>query len=471
MSANISVIMTTHNGRKDVCRKAIQSVLDQTYQDWELIVIDDSSQDGTSEMVKEFNDLRIIYKHRDTNFGTDTKPKNEGILLSKGKYIAFLDSDNTYRPDHLIALLTELENEPTLSGVYGDRFIYRDGKPTGLGVTSQYDSAMILVRNYIDTSDVLLRREVLFDLGGFDERFKKYIDWNLWVRMSKDNRKFKRIPTILTDYNINSDSKSLRAEDTKNNMPAWNAVDCEVRLDYLGKKEPIKVAVFSLTHDRLEYTKECFDSLYDTACYPFDHFIVDNGSKDGTCEYLTKLDNPNGMVRLKLNAANMGISIASNQALDMIKDDDYDVIMKVDNDAFFKNQGWLAKMVEIHKAFPRFALSCYIEGLRDNPGGAPRIDYMVVKDELLGYTNHLGGICHFVDARAYDNFRWEEDSFLHGVQDMEFSQYLNKEGWFMAYMESWFVEHRDGTVGQHEKYPEYFKRREIEKATKYEKDR
>jgi glycosyltransferase involved in cell wall biosynthesis len=466
----ISVITSTYNRSKDLL-KAIESVQHQTFTDWEMIIVDDCSPDDTEKVVKEVNDPRIKYIKLEKNFGNDTHPKNVGILASEGPYVAFLDDDNTYRPDHLLALLTELENNVSISGVYGDRFIYKDGKPGGLGVTSEYDSSMLLVRNYIDTSDVLIRREVLFDLGGFDERFKKYIDWNLWVRISKANYKMKRIPTILTDYNINSDSKSLRVEDTKNNMPAWNAVDCEVRLDYLGKKEPIKVAIFSITYDRLDYTKECFDSLYKTAGYDFDHIIVDNGSKDGTVEYLQELENPNGFTSCVFNEENKGISIASNQALDLLKGRGYDIIMKVDNDAFFKNQGWLAKMVEIHSSFPRFALSCYVEGLRDNPGGAARIDYMVVRDELIGYTVHLGGICHFVDARAYDNFRWEEDSFLHGVQDMELSQYLNKEGWFMGYMESWFVEHRDGTVGQHEKYPDYFKRREIEKATRYEKDR
>jgi hypothetical protein len=168
------------------------------------------------------------------------------------------------------------------------------------------------------------------------------------------------------------------------------------------------------------------------------------------------------------NKQNVGISIASNQALDVIKNHNVNCIMKSDNDALYKNQGWLAKMVEVYKAFPKFALSLYVEGLRDNPGGAPRADYLTIKDELIGYTKHLGGICHFVDAKAYDGFRWEEDSFLHGVQDMEFSQWLDRHGWLMGYMEGWFVEHREGTVKQHERYKEYFERRRIEKTTRYE---
>jgi glycosyltransferase involved in cell wall biosynthesis len=171
---------------------------------------------------------------------------------------------------------------------------------------------------------------------------------------------------------------------------------------------------------------------------------------------------------LVVNNENKGISIASNQALNVIKDYKVDCILKSDNDAFYKNQGWLAKMIDIYKAFPRFALSLYVEGLRDNPGGAMRIDYLTIRNELIGYTNHLGGICHFVEARAYDNFRWEEDSFLHGVQDMEFSQYLDRHHWYMGYLENWYVSHGiNGTDGQKKQFPEYFKRRVYEKTNKY----
>ena len=459
--------MTTYN-RANRVKRAIESVINQTFEDWELIIVDDCSPDDTRDVVSRFDDPRITYIRQEKNFGNDTHPKNVGILASKSPLIAFLDDDNVYRPDHLQILFNTLENEEELDGVYGDRFIYLDDKPDRLGVHSDFNPMYLMVKNYIDTSDVLLRREVLFDLGGFDERYKKFIDWNLWVRAAKANKKLKRVPLVITDYHIYDDAKSNRKEDTKNNIPAWDPINCEVRLDYLGKKSEPKVAVFSLTYDRLDYTKECFESLYKTAEYPFDHFILDNGSKDGTPEYLSKLGSPQGKVITILSPDNKGISKGSNMLLDEIKKEgDYQIIMKVDNDAYFKNQGWLSTMVKVYESFPRFALSCYVEGLRDNPGGVPRVDYMTIQDELIGYTKHLGGICHFVDAKAYDEFRWDEDSFLHGIQDVEFSQYLDKEGYYQGYLENWSVEHKDGTEGQHKKYKGYFDRRKLEKVTKY----
>lgn len=470
--SKISVITTTHN-RPEKLKEAMESVRNQSFTDWQMVVIDDHSTEDPKDIVDSFKDERIKYIRLESNFGNDTHPKNIGILASTSPYIAFLDDDCTYRPDHLQILINEMEKDPNLDGVYGDRYVHSKDF-NGLGVASDYEPMLLLVRNYIDTSDVLIKRECIFDMGGFDERYKKYIDWNMWVRMAKANKKLKRVKSVITDYYLGEDSKSRRVEDTKDNRPAWDPIDCEVRLDYLGKKEPFKVAIFSLTHDRLEYSKKCFESLYATAGYEFSHFIVDNGSEDDTREWLMTQWKEHGFcnsVIFLLNDTNVGISKASNQALDAIGTG-FDIIMKVDNDALFKNQGWLETMIKVYKSFPRYALSCYIEGLKDNPGGAARVDYMTIKDELIGYTKHLGGICHFVDAKAYKNFRWDEDSFLHGIQDMEFSQYLDRDGWYQGYLENWYCEHTEGTVGQHKRFPDYFKRRdEIEKVTKYEADK
>jgi len=89
---------------------------------------------------------------------------------------------------------------------------------------------------------------------------------------------------------------------------------------------------------------------------------------------------------------------------------------------------------------------------------------------LIGVTRHLGGICHFVDAKVYKTFRWNEDSTLHGIQDLELSRYLVSMGYGMGYLENYFCEHKDGTGGQEIKYKEYFERRKIEKTTKYDRN-
>lgn len=465
----ISVIISTYN-RSEKLKRAVESVINQTFDDWELWVVDDASTDDTPDVMRKFisRDKRINYYRRTKNFGTDTAPKNGGILKSSGAYVSFLDDDNAFRPDHLQALIKALENNPDCHLAYGDRWIIDESgeKKSQIGLFSDYNPTKLMLNNYIDTSDVLIKRDALEYVGGFDERYKKYVDWNLWLRMAKAGYKFVRIPRIITDYYTHADQKSLRIEDTGGmNQPAWEPVDLEIRLPFLSEGKPYqlpRVAIFSITYNRLDYTKKCFKSLSDTAQYPYDHFIVDNGSTDGTKEWL----NLQGFHEVIHNKDNKGISISSNQALDMIGED-YDIIMKIDNDCLFITEGWLKTMVDIWETNHMLAMSCYIQGLKDNPGGAPRLVYGTIQDQIIGMTRHLGGICHFVSSNAYKDFRWDEESPLHGVQDLELSHHLLANGYQMGYLENYFAEHYEGTEGQHKRYPEYFEKRKEEKVRSY----
>lgn len=474
----ISVIITTHDKRKEVCKLAIESVQKQTYKDIEIIVVDDVSRDGTAEMVHAISkkDKRVKYLRLKVKALGQGTGKNTGILKSKGEYIAFLDSDNTYKPEHLTILLKELENAPECVMVYGDRVIVENGKIVGPGRSMDFNEWSLMNSfsdgggNYIDTSDVLVRREALFAIGGWDERHKRMLDWNLWARMVKNGYVFKHVPVIITNYNIHSGMISNDGS-TEHTM-GWDPINVEICLPYLGEIRKPKVAIFSLTYDRLDYSKKCFDSLYRTAGYEFVHFVYDNSVEPDTFQWFGTWEHPGSWCtsnHITHQGENVGISIASNYCLDWIKETDkFDIIVKADNDCLFLSDGWLAKMVDLWNRNHRMAYSCYIQGLRDNPGGAPRIDYGTIGDELIGITKHLGGICHFVDAHGYDYFRWDESEALHGIQDMELSVHLLKEGYRMGYLESYFAEHYEGTAGQEARYPEYFNRRKLEKVTKYE---
>lgn len=472
MKPEVSVIITTHNGRMTKCKHAIESVLSQSFKDLEVIVVDDASEDGTREMVKSISDSRIKYIRRKTSKANQAFPKNDGIKQANGNYICFLDSDNRFRPDHIKVLYEALQKNPDVSVVYGDRMVRDEVNGTKfVGIFADFNPVVLLNRNFIDTSDSLIRRDALFYVGGWDTRYKRFLDWNLYLRMSKAGYKFLRVPGIITDYYVHKHMISYQVENRDNPMqPTWDPYECEIRLPHLGTIVPPRVAVFTLTKDRLEYTKKSFKTLYETAQYPFVHVIVDNGSTDGTVKYLEKELKASGActaIHLIINGENKGISIASNQALDYIKDNNFDIVVKSDNDAFYETNGWLVKMVDIWNSNHLLALSCYITGLRDNPGGAPRLGYGQMKGETVGVTKHIGGINHFVDAQAYGNFRWPVDETLHGFQDMELSQHLLKSDYQLSYLENFFCAHGDGTDAQEVKFPEYFEKRKAEKQTIY----
>lgn len=471
----ISVIISTHPGRDERCLKAIQSVIDQTFTDWELVIVHDGKNSTLDISWYKSQDKNPITLYEIDKWGNDTKPKNYGILQSRGELIAFLDSDNEYRPDHLQALYNAIKDEPKIDVVYGDRWIVDENKniEDQIGVYYDYNPSLLLERNYIDTSDALIRREALFKVGGWDERYKKYVDWNLWLRMSKAGMVFKRVPLVLTDYHLHDDMKSVKVKtkgDSNNSfVPEWDAYEVEIELPYLGEIPEPTVAIYTLTYNRLAYTKKSFDSLWEKADYPFEHFIFDQGSTDGTVEYLKEYEESHkGKVHIIYSEDNKGISIASNRLIDeIVKDNKFRIIMKSDNDAQYTSKGFLKKMVEIWKSNHLIALSCYINGLKDNPGGAQRIGYGKLKGQLLGMTKHLGGICHFVDAKGYKYFRWDTEDFLHGFQDVEFSRYLLMNSWQMGYLENFYCDHINGTVGQHQDFPDYFEKRKTEKTITY----
>jgi GT2 family glycosyltransferase len=219
-----------------------------------------------------------------------------------------------------------------------------------------------------------------------------------------------------------------------------------------------KIAIFTLTKDRLEYTQRTFKTLWATIPKEMDHVVVDNGSTDGTIEWLK------GQDRLSLiihNEQNLGISRASNQAVNAIMDrNGYDYIIKVDNDCDFIDTAWLPTLLEI-QAKKQCIISPFVQGLNQNSGGAPRLSFEMIAGHRVGWTGFLGGICTMIPARAFRKFRWQENRpYIWGAMS-ELTSYC-KAMFPCGYAEDVFVEHMDGTLGQEMKYPEYFKLREVE---------
>jgi len=466
----ISVILTTYNRAKKYLPKAIKSVLNQTFKDFELIIVDDGSTDNTTEVVRSFKDSRIKY-FKIKHFGCDTYPKNIGTKRSNGEYVAYLDDDCAYRMDHLQVLFNVLERdkEKKFQVVYGDRWVHYDNPKDGkdqIGIYNNFDYSYLMKRNFIDTSDVLIRKEALFEVGGWDEGIKKFIDWNLWVRMAKRGFRFKRVPIIITDYTIYRQMKSVLNTEGKLDpttglfIPTFDPYNCKINVGFIGKKKPLKVAIFTLTKDRLEFTKKTFESLRRTAGYEFDHYVVDQGSKDGTVKYLEE----NDFRKVIFNDKNMGIPYASNQAIEEIKKGNYDLVCKVDNDVLFKTNGWLKAMVKIYETFRHIALSPYPEGLIQNAGGVFRDSYLYMAGEFLGLVMHIGGMVSCVPIEVYDKFKWPRVAFLHGGNDVLLSSWLNRNDYILAYLENHRAEHMES--GGKNKYPEYFKQRDRETKTR-----
>ena len=292
----VSVIVTTYN-RPRMLERALKSLENQTFQDFEVIVVDDASPISNSEVIQSCSipKSRLIYQRRTTNWGNHTLPKNDGIKLSRGKYIAYLDDDNEYESDHLETLYSEI-TKYNADIVYGQRMIIvENGKfVPRIGVSSEFDPSILIRRNFIDTSDVLHKRECVYYVGGWRTDIKRFADWDLWWRLFKAGFYFKLVQKTITKYYIHHEghlSEKYPATLTPEGrfQTPFDPLNDNIYVNQIGKPINPRVAFLTITWDRLEYTKRCLGSLRETTDYPYDHFIVDNGSKDGSAEYLKEL--------------------------------------------------------------------------------------------------------------------------------------------------------------------------------------
>ena len=162
----VSVILCTYN-RREVVGRAIRSVLAQTFAEFELLVIDDGSTDGTAEVVLAFaaRDPRIVYE-RHANRGL-AAARNAGLALARGEWVTFLDSDDAYAPDHLAVRIALVEAEP-VDALFGGVRLRGDRKLRFVADVERPGHKIHLTHCHIGGT-LFARRAVLAALGGFHE--------------------------------------------------------------------------------------------------------------------------------------------------------------------------------------------------------------------------------------------------------------------------------------------------------------
>ncbi|MBU1007661.1 glycosyltransferase [Candidatus Dependentiae bacterium] len=188
----ISVVLPTYNGlTRGFVTYAIESVLQQTYKNFELLIVDDGSSDDTRELCQKYlADHRVTYLHQ-KNSGVSAA-RNHGIKKSSGDYIAFLDDDDSWLPEKLEKQLSFVENlcDSQFGLCYTAlEFMTKDGRKTGI-IQSHHAEKNIfremLYENIVDcTSSVLVPRSVLDDVGLFQEHLSYAEDYDLWLRIAK----------------------------------------------------------------------------------------------------------------------------------------------------------------------------------------------------------------------------------------------------------------------------------------------
>ncbi len=185
----VSVIIPTYNS-SDFVSKAIDSVLDQSYDDYEIIVVDDGSTDNTREILEKYKGI-IKYVYQDN--GGPAKARNTGIKMAKGSYIAFLDSDDLWLPDKLKKQFDFFNENPQYHLVYTDmahaingEIIYKSylKERNYKHISSGYIYENLLRECFIFTPTVMMKKECIDNIGFFNEKLRISEDHDLWLRIA-----------------------------------------------------------------------------------------------------------------------------------------------------------------------------------------------------------------------------------------------------------------------------------------------
>ncbi len=188
MKPLISCIITTHN-REQLLHRAIDSILKQTYNNFELIIVNDGSKDNTADILNDYikKENRIQIINRKQSFGGNYS-RNEGIRISSGEFISLLDDDDEFMPEKLDLLYNRIVKNKKIGLVYGgSKLIRRD--MTDFNKLPKYGSLGYnnLLQIYCQFSPpaCLIRRECFEIAGFFDESLPAYQDWDMWLRISR----------------------------------------------------------------------------------------------------------------------------------------------------------------------------------------------------------------------------------------------------------------------------------------------
>jgi O-antigen biosynthesis protein len=328
----VSVIMPVYN-RVDTIESAVNSVLKQSYENIELIIVDDGSNDGTSELVKSFNDKRIVLIHNNSCKGVSSA-RNRGLSVARGEYIAYLDSDNIWDLRYVSAMVGAFIELPDADALYGGQMLFRGDQKDPFAIRfGSYNRSLLYNRNYIDLNAFCHKKRVYDVIGGFNEELRRYVDYD-WIMNISLAFQMYSVPVLLSKYYYD------KAENTiTNDMELVNHLDIvrerqkQRMLNVNNTKYSLKMGISIIipNYESLDDIKKCLNTIYSIdSTNMIETIVVDNNSSKEVVEYLKGQAEP-GKIKLIENKTNYGFTYAVNQGIEI--SDKHNDILILNNDA------------------------------------------------------------------------------------------------------------------------------------------
>ncbi len=363
----ISIITPAYNTEKKYLIAMIRSVLEQSYENWELCIADDaSSSKDTLTVLKSYErkDERIKVLYRNTN-GHICKASNSALSLAKGEYVLFLDHDDTLSHDALYIMVRRLNKNPALKLIYADEDkIDAQNRRFSPHFKSDWNPDMFFSQNYI-SHPTMIRRNIVDAVGGFRAGYEGSQDYDLILRCLPHitDKEIAHIPKILYHWRAIKGSTALASSEKKYTTDAgikalksyFTSVGRNVTVEkgmlentykvtYHIEQDLPLVSLLIPTRDGYEVLSKCIQSILDHTDYPnYEIIILDNETSDTrTLEYFEELRTFEH-IRIVEYHHPFNYSAINNFGVTHAKGE---VIALLNNDVEVISRHWLAEMVQ-----------------------------------------------------------------------------------------------------------------------------
>jgi len=313
----VSIIMPTRD-RIESLAHAISSVQAQTHGRWQLIVVDDGSIDGTPDYVRELAlaDERIELLPQAA--AGVSAARNRGLGRATGEYVAFLDSDNTWRPEFLAYSVAGMRARG-VDAVHCGVVLHRDDDVRYRGIDGTRDD-LLYAGNFLDLNSVVFRRGLIDAVHGFDESIKRWVDYDLFLAVSLTT-----VPAYLPFLGVDYDDRTSDARITGSELPSWEDVVVGKHLvDWTTLKAKVSdraqgtVSVIIPTFTDWKMTATAIRAVLDhSGAQLLEVIVIDNASRRHVFAILRALFGSEPRVRIERMPRNLNFALANNYALSL----------------------------------------------------------------------------------------------------------------------------------------------------------
>lgn len=360
----ISLIIPVYNVSKPLLEECLESILNQSYKNFEICIADDNSTNKETietlkQYEKKYSQIKVVYRKKN---GHISEASNSALKIAKGNFIGLIDNDDVLAKDALYYIVEELNKNKELDMIYTDEDkLDFEGHRCFPHFKSDFALDTLLSSNYICHFTVL-RKSLIEELGGFRSEYNGAQDYDLFLRVIDKTRKISHIPKVLYHWRMtkgststSGDAKNYAYEAGKRALEDYfsrNNIQAKVhligqpqmyRIEYLYKKEP-SISIIIPTKDKSTVLETCLKSIFEKTNYKnYEVIVIDNNSQEEqTFTLLKNYEKTYNNFQYFTYNCEFNYSYLNNEAVKKAKGD---YIVLLNNDTEVISENWLHDMV------------------------------------------------------------------------------------------------------------------------------